>query len=82
MSSLSLRTCREAIVIFTDLSARAVRPNHSGPGPHASGPEGRYGRPTKGKPGEASRAERKEKPHAITLARRTKRYAEPARPLA
>ena len=82
MSSLSLRTCREAIVIFTDLSARAVRPNHSGPGPHAPGPEGRYGRPTKGKPGEAPRAERNEKPPALTLARRTKRYAEPARPLA
>ena len=70
------------LLIFTDLFARAVGPNHSGPGAHTPGPEGRYGRPTKGKPGGAPRAERKEKPHAITRARRTKRDAAPARPLA
>ncbi len=65
---------------FTDLFARAVGPNHSGPGAHPPGPEGRYGRPTTGKPGGAPRAERKEKPHAITRARRTKRDAVPGPP--
>ncbi len=39
---------RWKVVIFTDLSARAVRPNHSGPGPHAPGPEGRYDRSGRG----------------------------------
>ena len=75
VSSLSLRTCRESLLISSHVQSDPTdHSGGSGPGAHTPGPEGRYGRPTnlKGKPGEAPRAARKEnleKPHAITRAR-------------